>query len=119
MAGYTRQLKICAAICLAWCAPAMAQGWQHIGTVQHVEKLTEGREKRLVGVELTAGRAKVRITQLHDGVLRVRAAQDGKFAKDFSWAVGYEPENKLEHLPSVEVADGKSTLKSVMIDRAK
>jgi len=34
---------------------AAAQGWQHVGDVQRVEKLADG-------VELTAGAAKIRIT---------------------------------------------------------
>src|SRR5215472_6572799 len=34
---------------------AVAQGWQHLGKVQHLEKLSDG-------VELTTGAAKVRIT---------------------------------------------------------
>ena len=46
---------------------AAAQGWQHLGKVQRVEKLKDG-------VELTAGTAKVRITAFRDGVFRVRLA---------------------------------------------
>jgi alpha-glucosidase len=56
------------------------QGWQHLGAVQNVEKRTDG-------VELTAGRSKVRISVFRDGVFRVRVAPQGTFAKDFSWAV--------------------------------
>src|SRR6267143_767511 len=59
---------------------AVAQGWQHLGNVQRVEKLKDG-------VELTAGAAKVRITAFRDGVFRVRLAPNGTFPKDFSWAV--------------------------------
>jgi len=64
---------------------AAASGWQHIGNVQSVEKLTDG-------VELTAGLAKVRITAFRDGVIRVRLAPQGSFPKDFSWAVIETPE---------------------------
>jgi alpha-glucosidase len=62
------------------CGLAVAQGWQHIGKVQGIEKIQEG-------VELTAGAAKVRITQVYNGVLRVRVAPDGHFPKDASWAL--------------------------------
>jgi alpha-glucosidase len=59
---------------------SQAQGWQHIGNVQRAVKLNDG-------VELTAGRAKVRITAVREGVFRVRVAPDGNFPKDSSWAV--------------------------------
>jgi alpha-glucosidase len=62
------------------CGQIFAQGWQHIGDVQRVEKLPDG-------VQLTAGRAKVRITLFREGVARVRVAADGNFPKDTSWAV--------------------------------
>ena len=45
-------------------ARVWAQGWQHIGNVQHVEKLADG-------VELSAGTAKVRITAFRSGIFRV------------------------------------------------
>src|SRR5438034_2266804 len=64
---------------------AVAQGWQHLGKVQRVEKLKDG-------VELTAGTAKVRLTVFRDGVFRVRVAPNGTFPKDFSWAVIESPE---------------------------
>ncbi len=64
---------------------ALAQGWQHIGKVQRVEKLSDG-------VELTAGAAKVRVTVFRDGVFRVRVAPNGTFPKDSSWAVIETPE---------------------------
>src|SRR6266851_8098340 len=64
---------------------ALAEGWQHIGKVQHVEK-------RKDGVELTAGTAKVRITAFREGVFRVRVAPNGIFPKDLSWAVIESPE---------------------------
>ena len=49
------------------CVAAGAQGWQHLGNVQHVDKLPDG-------IELTAGAAKVRITAFRDGIVRVRVA---------------------------------------------
>ena len=66
-------------------ASALAQGWQHVGKVQRVEKLNDG-------VELTAGAAKVRITAFRDGIFRVRVAPNGTFPKDSSWAVIETPE---------------------------
>jgi alpha-glucosidase len=62
-----------------------AQGWQHAGRVQKVEKLDDG-------IELTAGSAKVRLTTVNDATLRVRYAPDGRFPKDFSWAVIAAPQ---------------------------
>jgi len=62
------------------CAIAVAQGWQHLGKLQRVEKLKDG-------VEVTAGAAKVRVTVFRDGVFRVRLAPNGAFPKDSSWAL--------------------------------
>jgi len=73
----------------------VAQGWQHVGKVQRVEKLKDG-------VELTAGAAKVRITAFRDGVFRVRLAPTGAFPKDSSWAVIESPDPptvKIEETP--------------------
>jgi len=77
----------------------LAQGWQHIGNVQKVEKLPDG-------VELTAGKAKVRVTVFRDGIFRVRVAQAGTFPKDFSWAVIEAPEP-----PAVRVDDAKDEVR--------
>ena len=63
----------------------LAQGWQHVGNVQRVENLKDG-------VELTAGKVKVRVTVFREGIFRVRMAPDGVFPKDFSWAVIQTPE---------------------------
>jgi alpha-glucosidase len=79
----------------------LAQGWQHLGTVQRVEKLKDG-------VELTAGRAKVRITAFNDAVIRVRAAPQGSFAKDSSWAVIAAPQP-----PSLNIDDTKNELRMI------
>ncbi|HSC46289.1 MAG TPA: glycoside hydrolase family 31 protein [Candidatus Acidoferrum sp.] len=69
-------------LCLCCAAPAMlsAQGWQHAGNVQKVDRLPDG-------VELSAGKAKVRVTAFREGIFRVRVAPSGAFPKDFSWAV--------------------------------
>jgi alpha-glucosidase len=77
----------------------LAQGWQHIGNVQKVEKLPDG-------VELTASKAKVRVTVFRDGIFRVRVAQAGTFPKDFSWAVIETPEP-----PAVKVDDAKDEVR--------
>ena len=79
--------------------PAHAEGWQHVGNVQHVEKLPDG-------VELTAGSTKVRITAFRDGVIRVRVAPQGSFPKDCSWAVIESPE-----VPPVKMEAGKDDMR--------
>ena len=80
--------------CAALCVGNSAQGWHHLGNVQHVEVLQDG-------VELTSGTAKVRITAFRDGVMRVRVEPQGKFPEDFSWAVIESPQP-----PAVKVQDG-------------
>jgi alpha-glucosidase len=80
-------------------AKAAAEGWQHIGAVQHVDKLKDG-------VQLTAGRAKVSITAFRDGVIRVHVAPQGVFSKDFSWAVIESPEP-----PAIRIDDDKSEVR--------
>jgi len=79
-----------------------AQGWQHIGDVQRAEKFQDG-------IELTAGAAKVRVTQVYNGVVRVRVAPDGHFPKDASWA---QVETAMDHksIP-VEIHDDKNEVK--------
>ncbi len=57
-----------------------ATGWQHIGAVTHVGAVPDG-------VEVQAGRARVRIQAINDSVIRVRLAPDGSFPPDSSWAV--------------------------------
>ena len=86
-------------LCAISSGSTAATGWQHIGNVQHVEKLQDG-------VELTAGSAKVRITAFRDGVIRVRLAPQGSFPKDFSWAVIEPPEP-----PAISVEDSKAELR--------
>src|SRR6266853_3611588 len=87
-------------LAFAFCtAGVLAQGWQHIGAVQRVEKLKDG-------VELTACRAKVRITVFNDSVFRVRVVPLGNFPKDSSWAVIATLQS-----PTIDVMDSKSELK--------
>lgn len=64
--------------------PALAQDWQHVGNVQRIERLPDG-------MELTAGKAHLRITAFSDGVIRVRLTPRGIFPKDSSWAVVESP----------------------------
>jgi len=85
MTGFVRRIGIALLVSALGCGIALAQGWQHIGKVQRVEKLKDG-------VELTAGTARVRITVFRDGVFRVRVAPSGTFPKDSSWAVIESPE---------------------------
>ena len=85
MTGFARRIAIGLCTSALGSGLAFAQGWQHLGNVQRVEKLKDG-------VELTAGTAKVRVTAFRDGVFRVRVAPNGTFPKDFSWAVIESPE---------------------------
>src|SRR6266446_9687745 len=87
-------------LAFAFCATGVwAQGWQHIGAVQRVDKLKDG-------VELTAGRAKVRITAFNDSVFRVRVTPQGNFAKDSSWAV-----ITASQPPAVTIEDTRTEVK--------
>jgi alpha-glucosidase len=85
MTGIARRIGMGLLACALVGAAATAQGWQHLGKVQRVEKLKDG-------VELAYGTAKVRITAFNDGVFRVRLAPTGAFPKDSSWAVIASPD---------------------------
>src|SRR6266852_2568021 len=85
MTGFARSIGFGLLGSALGCGLGVAQGWQHLGKVQRVEKLKDG-------VELTAGGAKVRIAVFRDGVFRVRVAPNGTFPKDSSWAVIESPE---------------------------
>ncbi len=99
MAGLVRRAALVLLAGAAWCTCSSADGWQHAGAVQRVEKLKDG-------VELSTGRAKVRITVFRDGVIRVRVAPQGAFPKDSSWAVMEAPEP-----PSVKIEDTRDELR--------
>ena len=77
MKGFARRIVIGVLASSVGCGVVLAQGWQHLGSVQRVEKLNDG-------IELAAGTAKVRITVFRDGVFRVRLAPNGTFPKDSS-----------------------------------
>ena len=95
-------------LCVLGSAPGLAQGWQHIGRVERVEAFKEGLQN---GVELTAGQAKVRVTQFYNGVIRVRVAPRGRFPKDFSWALAETPLNYISG--PVQIHDDKNEVKMI------
>ncbi|HEY4815873.1 MAG TPA: glycoside hydrolase family 31 protein [Candidatus Acidoferrum sp.] len=99
MLGFEKRCAMAAFILALSSACGFAQGWQHLGSVQRVEKLKDG-------VELTAGRAKVRITAFNNAIVRVRVAPQGNFPKDSSWAIIGTPQP-----PAVKVDDAKNELK--------
>jgi len=103
MTGLARRIGIGLLASALGCGIAVAQGWQHVGKIQRVEKLKDG-------VELAAGAAKVRVTVFREGVFRVRVAPDGSFPKDFSWALIESPEPptlKIEESPKeIRVVSG-------------
>jgi alpha-glucosidase len=101
MLAFARRCSIVLFSLAFCCACDFAQGWQHVGAVQRVEKLKDG-------VELTAGRAKVRITSFNDTVVRVRVAPQANFPKDSSWAVIAAPQ-----AAAARVEDAKNELKMI------
>ena len=88
------------------CGSVCSQGWQHIGKVQRVEPFNDGLQD---GVELTAGAAKVRVTQVYNGVFRVRVAPTGRFPKDLSWAV-VETVLNYKKIP-LQIQDGEKEVR--------
>jgi len=101
--------KLLTLVCLALFASAAgyAQGWQHVGNVQRVQKLPDG-------VELISGSAHVRVTAFREGIFRVRLAVDGNFPADSSWAViesAEPPALKIEESDSqLRVATGRGVV---------
>src|SRR5215467_9462132 len=90
MTSLVRRTGMVLLACVLTSASGAAQGWQHIGKVERAASFKEGLQD---GVELTAGQAKVRVTQFYNGVIRVRVAPHGQFPKDFSWALAEAPLN--------------------------
>ena len=108
MGPLVRRTAMVLLVCASGNAPGVAQGWQHIGKVERVEAFREGSQD---GVELTAGQAKVRITQFYHGVIRVRVTPKGHFPKDFSWALA---ETSLNYISGpVQIHDEKNEVKMV------
>src|SRR5258707_15777026 len=101
MTGLARRIGIGLFSSALGCGIAVAQGWQHVGKVQRVEKLKDG-------VELIAGSAKVRVTVFRNGIFRVRVAPDGTFPKDFSWALIESPES-----PSVKIEESPKEIRII------
>src|SRR5713101_7724538 len=99
MTGLARRMGMGLLASALGCGLALAEGWQHIGKVQHIKKRKEG-------VELTAGTAKVRITAFREGVFRVRDAPNGTFPKDFSWAVIESPQP-----PALQIEENKKEIR--------
>jgi alpha-glucosidase len=102
MKGFVRRIGIAVLTSTMGCGLAVGQGWQHLGKVQRVEKIQDG-------IELTAGVAKVRVTQVYNGVLRVRVAPNGHFPKDASWAL-VEMSMDYKSIP-VQILDEKNEVK--------
>jgi alpha-glucosidase len=101
MQVFSRCLLLPAAVGLLAPLLSLGQGWQHIGSVQKVDKLADG-------VELTGGKAKVRVTVFREGIFRVRLAPNGVFPKDFSWAVIEAPQP-----PPVKIDETKDEVRVV------
>ena len=101
MTGLARRIGIGLLASALGCGIAVAQGWQHVGKIQRVDKLKDG-------VELSAGAAKVRITVFRNGIFRVRVAPDGTFPKDFSWALIESPEP-----PAVKIEENQKEIRVI------
>src|SRR5215467_10393205 len=99
MLGISRRLLAPAVVILLAPLVLAAQGWQHVGVVQKVDKLPDG-------AELTSGKTKIRVTVFREGIFRVRVAPNGAFPKDFSWAVVETPAP-----PAVRVDDTKDEVR--------
>jgi alpha-glucosidase len=78
--------------------PLYSQGWKHIGKVDEVTKRPDG-------VELASGNARVQVTFVRDGIVRVRVAPNGTFTKDASWAIVEESQP-----PTVSVTDSPDSV---------
>ena len=76
MSSFATRAATALVVCAICCAGNRAQGWHHLGDVQNVETLKDG-------IILTAGTARVRITAVRDGIVRVRVAPNGKFPERF------------------------------------
>src|SRR5260370_3863706 len=98
MSARLRCVLLCASVLLSG-ACAQAAGWEHLGNVHRVQELNEG-------VELSAGKAKVRVTFFRGDIVRVRVAPNGIFPKNYSWAI-IQPPNP----PSVKVRDSREQVR--------
>ncbi|HTP68891.1 MAG TPA: glycoside hydrolase family 31 protein [Dongiaceae bacterium] len=73
-------LLVIVTLCATGATCTRAQGWQHVGNVQDVEKRNDG-------VVLKTGAAKIEITFFRPGIVRVRVGPSGTFPQNASWAV--------------------------------
>ncbi len=85
MSGPARRVWFVAVLFLLFSNALRSQGWQHLGKVDAVEKRPDG-------VELASGKARVRVTFVRDGIVRVRLAPNGTFPADNSWAIVEPPQ---------------------------
>ncbi|HVH70910.1 MAG TPA: glycoside hydrolase family 31 protein [Candidatus Dormibacteraeota bacterium] len=108
MKPLVRRVGMWLLVCALGSTSGVAQGWQHIGKVERFEALKAGLQD---GVELTAGPAKVRVTQFCNGVIRVRVAPNGHFPKDFSWALAETPLNYISG--PVQIRDERNEVKMI------
>lgn len=86
---------IAAVVALAGAATAGDRSWQPLGSATQIRKLRNG-------VELVAGTAAVRVTAVHEGIVRVRVSPAGSFPADHSWAVLPEA---VQNPPEVQIRD--------------
>jgi alpha-glucosidase len=93
-------------LCAIGSAEVFAQGWRHIGKAERVQAFKDGVQN---GMELTAGETKVRITQVYNGIIRVRVTPHGHFPKDLSWALAEGPLNYISG--PVSIHDGQNEVK--------
>ncbi len=98
MTVLARRFLLVTVLLCALSSVTYAQGWQHVGKVDSVQKRDDG-------VELATGRAKVRVTFVREGLVRVRLAPNGEFPADHSWAIIQSPEP-----PIVTVQEGTDTV---------
>ncbi|HEX8871614.1 MAG TPA: DUF4968 domain-containing protein, partial [Candidatus Acidoferrum sp.] len=99
MRASVRRVVLVILLCPVFALAVFAEGWEHLGKVDRVEQKKDG-------VELIAGKARVSITFFREGIVRVRVAPGGTFAKDRSWAVIEAPEP-----PAVTVRDSKEEVR--------
>src|SRR2546430_6866317 len=92
MTGIVRRIGTALLAAALGCAIAVAQGWQHLGKLQRVEKLKDG-------VELTAGAAKEGGTVFPGGGVRVRLPPPRGFSQDFFLALVQSPPPPPLHNP--------------------
>ena len=98
MSARLRCVLLCASLLLA-SGHAWAAGWEHLGNVDRVQELKDG-------VELSAGKARIRVTFFLGDIVRVRVAPNGVFPKDYSWAIIQPAEP-----PAVKVRDSRDQVR--------